>query len=164
VLEAIDDSTGEIIAVKETARSRAPKNKSIAALQKEMSMLKLLSHQNIIEYRGVQTAADCSVRAWEPCGGIVARCFHTWLSLSHLLVCLIVAPTCLFDFFSIFVYRMSSCFISFCLAYTNPTFISYGKQPDAQDDDREDTLLFLMEYCPNGSISGANTRNSNLIV
>jgi serine/threonine protein kinase len=79
VLEAIDDCTGEIIAVKETTRSRAPKNKSIKALQKEMSTLRLLSHQNIVQYRGVQTAT--------------------------------------------------------------------------RTDGEDDTLLFLMEYCPNGSIS-----------
>ena len=56
VLEAIDDTSGEIIAVKETTRSRASRSKSIQALQQEMSMLRLLCHQNIVEYRGVQTA------------------------------------------------------------------------------------------------------------
>jgi len=82
VLEAIDDTSGEIIAVKETTRSRASASKSIQALQKEMSMLKLLRHQNIVEYRGVQAATS-----------------------------------------------------------------------SASDKSGEEVLLFLMEYCPNGSIS-----------
>lgn len=53
VYEAIDDETGEIIAVKEigTHSSRA---KSIAALQKEMETLRLLRHANIIQYKGVE--------------------------------------------------------------------------------------------------------------
>ena len=84
VLEAIDDTSGEIIAVKETTRSRASRSKSIQALQKEMSMLKLLRHQNIVEYRGVQVAT------------------------------------------------------------------SSASDRDKADDE---VLLFLMEYCPNGSIS-----------
>lgn len=45
VYEAIDDDTGEIIAVKEVGRSRAPKAKSIIALQHEMNTLRLLRHQ-----------------------------------------------------------------------------------------------------------------------
>jgi len=82
VLEAIDDTSGEIIAVKETTRSRASRSKSIQALQQEMSMLKLLRHQNIVEYRGVQAATSST-----------------------------------------------------------------------SDKAGEEVLLFLMEYCPNGSIS-----------
>jgi mitogen-activated protein kinase kinase kinase len=53
VYEAIDDETGEIIAVKEVG-THASRSKSIAALQKEMMTLRLLRHANIIQYKGFE--------------------------------------------------------------------------------------------------------------
>ena len=53
VSEAIDATTGEILAVKQVLASEL-RPKAVEVLQREMTVLRKLRHSNIVSYRGME--------------------------------------------------------------------------------------------------------------